>query len=121
MHHGSLQILVACVVGLSIPHPQASPFHLFMLAHFKPISPDFPLIEKKNKSINSTFNDFSFSEKSKLIVKNWEKSMSMRMKEAQTNCIKDLLWQRSLKLWLNVHILVIIDVSSEIMTAKKKN
>ena len=63
---------------------------------------------------------FLFQKKSKLIMKNWEKSMRMRMKEMQTNCIKDLLWQRSLKLWLNLHILVIIDVSSEIMTAKKK-
>ena len=68
--HGS-QILVPRVVGLSIPRPQASSFHLFMLAHFKPFSPELPLI-KNNKSIESTFNDFAFSEKSKLIMKNWE-------------------------------------------------
>ena len=56
--HGS-QILVPCVIGLSIPCPQASSFHLFMLAHFKPFSPEVPLIERK-KSIESTFNDFAF-------------------------------------------------------------
>ena len=44
--HGS-QILVPRVVGLSIPRPHASSFHLFMLAHFKPFSPELRLIEKK--------------------------------------------------------------------------
>ena len=42
-----------------------------MLAHFKPFSSEFPLIER-NKTVQSTFNDFSFSEKSRLIMKNWE-------------------------------------------------
>ena len=119
--HGS-QILVPRVVGLSIPRPQASSFHLFMLAHFKPFSPDLPLIEK-NKSIHSTFNDFAFSEKSKLIMKNWEAIYECEdERDADRLRKRAALAKESQALTRSTFIGdddEIIDVSSEIMTAKK--
>jgi len=118
--HGS-QILVPHVVGLSIPFPQASSFYLFILAHFEPFSPELPLIEKK-KSIESTFNDFTFSEKSKLIMKNWE-----AIYECEDERDADRLHKRAAlakESQALTHSMVchdddaIIDVGSEIMTAK---
>ena len=92
-----------------------------MLAHFKPFSPELPLIEK-NKSIESTFNDFAFSEKLKVIVKNWEV-----IYECEGERDADQLHKRatlakesqSLTQFMVLDDDEIIDVSSEIMTAKK--
>ena len=92
-----------------------------MLAHFKPFSPEIPLIEK-NKLIESTFNDFAFSEKSKLIMKNWE-----AIYECEDERDADRLHKRA-ALAKESQALTqsmafdddeIIDVSSQIMTAKK--
>ena len=119
--HGS-QILVPHVVGLSIPRPQHSSFHLFMLAHFKPFSSDFPLIEK-NKTVQSTFNDFSFSEKSKLIMKNWEAIYECEdERDADRLCKRAALAKESQALTRSMAFENgddLIDVSSEQMTAKK--
>ena len=44
---------------------------LFTLAHFKPFGPGRPLIVP-DSSVAETFTHFDFSERSRMIMKNWE-------------------------------------------------
>ena len=112
-------ILVPHVVGLSIPRPHASSFYLFMLAHL-PFFPELPLIEK-NKSIESTFNEFGFSGKSKLIMNNWEAIYECEdERDADQLHKKAALAKESQALTCSmVFDDEIVDVSPEIMTAIK--
>jgi len=93
-----------------------------MLAHFKPFSSEFPLIEK-NKTVQSTFNDFSFSEKSRLVMKNWEAIYACKdERDADRLHKRAALAKESQALTCSMAFGNdddLIDVSSKQMTAKK--
>ena len=108
--HGS-QILVLHVIGLSIPHSQASSkffslVYVSMLAHFKPFYPVLLFGEKK--LIKSIHNDLAFSENLKLIMKNWEAICECADERDADWWQKKLPWQRSLKLWLTPWFFIIM-------------
>ena len=60
------------IVGSKIPRENTgSEWKLFTLAHFKPFNITHPLIENES-TLEKTYDSFCFSERSLLVMKNWE-------------------------------------------------
>ena len=62
------------VVGASIPRSTSrTHWMLFALAHFKPFDCDHPLLPNTSLNmIENIFNNYLFSPRSRLVMKQWE-------------------------------------------------
>ena len=56
---------------MSIPWHYSAHYNLFMLAHFKLFSKEYPLWDKE-LGVNETFKQFNFSTRAQEIMHNWE-------------------------------------------------
>ena len=63
--------LIPRVIGSIIPRQNTGQWKFFALAHFKPFGPSNPLVTT-GSCINDTYNNFTFSSRSKYVMKNWE-------------------------------------------------